>query len=57
MIVRHWRGWTGAQDAHHYEKLLQKKVLPSLKTTEGYRGGQVLRSDDLEGAVRRIEFL
>lgn len=45
MIARCWRGWTLTQDADIYEKLLRDKVLPQLKTLEGYRGGYVLRSD------------
>jgi heme-degrading monooxygenase HmoA len=46
MIARHWRGWTNPEDADAYESLLKQKVLPGLKTIEGYRGGYVLRSDD-----------
>ena len=46
MIARHWRGWTKPQNADAYESLLKEKVLPRLKTIEGYRGGYVLRSDD-----------
>jgi antibiotic biosynthesis monooxygenase (ABM) superfamily enzyme len=46
MIARYWRGWTKPQDAEAYEDLLRKKVLPGLKTIEGYRGGYVLRKDD-----------
>jgi hypothetical protein len=45
VIVRHWRGWTEVQDADAYEALLNGKVLPSLKSIEGYRGGYILRSD------------
>jgi hypothetical protein len=46
MIARYWRGWTRPQDVEAYEALLTGKVLPGLKTIEGYRGGYVLRSDD-----------
>jgi len=50
MIARHRRGWTKGQDADAYEKFLMEKVLPALKTIEGYRGGCVLRSDGTEEA-------
>jgi hypothetical protein len=46
MIARYWRGWTKPQDVEAYEALLKGKVLPGLKTIEGYRGGYVLRSDN-----------
>jgi hypothetical protein len=45
MIARHWRGWTEIQNADAYEALLKDKVLPGLKTVEGYQGGYVLRHD------------
>ena len=45
MIARHWRGWTELHNADAYETLLKQKVLPDLKTLEGYRGGYVLRND------------
>jgi hypothetical protein len=53
MIARYWRGWTKPQDAEAYEALLKEKVLPGLKTIEGYRGGYVLRRD--EG--QEVEFM
>lgn len=46
MIARHWRGWTNTQNAGTYEALLKSKVLPMLKTLDGYRGGYVLRKND-----------
>ena len=46
MIARHWRGWTMAKNAVAYEELLKGKVLPALKSLEGYRGGYVLRKDE-----------
>jgi heme-degrading monooxygenase HmoA len=46
MIARHWRGWTSKENAEAYERLLKGKVLPALKTIEGYRGGYILRKDD-----------
>jgi hypothetical protein len=45
VIARHWRGWTEVQNADAYEALLIDKVLPGLKSIEGYRGGYILRSD------------
>ena len=43
MIARHWRGWTKAENADKYEALLKCKVLPGLKSIDGYRGGYVFR--------------
>jgi len=48
MIARHWRGWTKSGNADAYENLLKSKVLPELKTLEGYWGGYVFRSDGPE---------
>lgn len=53
MVARHWRGWTKSQHADDYEKLLSDKVLPGLKSVEGYRGGYVLRHDRTE----EVEFV
>ncbi len=46
MIARHWRGWTGIQDADAYEALLKNKVLPGLREVAGYCGGYILRHDE-----------
>jgi heme-degrading monooxygenase HmoA len=43
MIARHWRGWTKPENADAYEALLTDKVLPGLKSIDGYRGGYVFR--------------
>ncbi len=43
MIARHWRGWTKPENADAYEALLRSKVLPDLKSNDGYRGGYVFR--------------
>jgi hypothetical protein len=48
MIARHWRGWTNVADANVYEGLLKTRVLPALKSIEGYKGGYLLRSDASE---------
>jgi heme-degrading monooxygenase HmoA len=53
MIARYWRGWTEVQDADNYEKLLKEKVLPGLKTVEGYRGGYILR----DNGPQEVEFV
>ncbi len=53
MIARHWRGWTGVQDADAYESLLKDKVLPGLKNIEGYKGGYVFRND----GPQEVEFV
>jgi len=53
MIARHWRGWTGIENADAYEALLKDKVLPSLRGIEGYQGGYILRSD----GAREAEFV
>jgi heme-degrading monooxygenase HmoA len=53
MIARYWRGWTEVQDADSYEKLLKEKVLPGLKTVEGYRGGYILR----DNGPQEVEFV
>jgi heme-degrading monooxygenase HmoA len=47
MVARHWRGWTKVEDADGYESFLKEKVLPGLRGVDGYRGGYVLRKDDL----------
>ena len=43
MIARVWKGWTKAEDADAYEKLLREIVYPELKHINGYRGGYILR--------------
>jgi heme-degrading monooxygenase HmoA len=47
MIARHWRGWTKVENADGYENFLKTTVLPGLLGIEGYKGGYVLRKDDL----------
>ena len=53
MIARHWRGWTKAEHADAYERLLQEKVLPELSKIEGYKGGIILRSEE-QGEVEFV---
>jgi heme-degrading monooxygenase HmoA len=45
MVARVWRGWTKAEDADAYEKLLREVVYPSLQRITGYHGGYILRHD------------
>ena len=45
MIARVWKGWTKAENANAYEKLLQEVVYPGLQKIDGYRGGYILRQD------------
>ena len=46
MIARVWRGWTSAENADAYEKLLREVVYPGLQTIAGYVGGYILRHDN-----------
>jgi heme-degrading monooxygenase HmoA len=46
MIARVWRGWTSAENADAYEKLLREVVYPGLQTIGGYVGGYILRHDN-----------
>ena len=45
MIARMWRGWTKADKADAYEKLLQEVVYPGLQEINGYHGGYIFRQD------------
>jgi heme-degrading monooxygenase HmoA len=45
VIVRAWRGWAAAQDAHRYEEHYRDAVLPELGTIPGFRGARLLRHD------------
>ena len=45
MIARVWKGWTKAEDAGAYEKLLREVVYPELQAIKGYHGGYILRHD------------
>ena len=53
MIARVWRGWTKAENADDYEKLLQEVVYPGLQKIGGYNGGYILRHDGKD----EIEFV
>lgn len=45
MIARVWHGWTRAEDADGYERLLNEEIFPAIeaKDVEGYRGIHLLR--------------
>jgi hypothetical protein len=45
MIARVWRGWTKAENADAYEKLLREVVYPGLQRINGYHGGYIFRQD------------
>ena len=53
MIARVWRGWTNAENADAYERLLKEVVYPGLQDIDGYRGGYILRQHDQE----EVEFV
>ena len=53
MIARVWRGWTNAENADAYERLLKEVVYPGLQDIAGYRGGYILRQDGQE----EVEFV
>ena len=48
MIARVWRGWTKAEDADAYERLLREVVYPGLKGIPAYQGGYILRQEGLD---------
>jgi antibiotic biosynthesis monooxygenase (ABM) superfamily enzyme len=45
MIARVWKGWTRAEDADAYERLLREVVYPGLRALPGYQGGYILRHE------------
>jgi quinol monooxygenase YgiN len=48
MIARVWRGWTKAENADAYEKLLQDVVYHGLQKINRDRCGYILRQDGKE---------
>src|SRR5215211_6822913 len=48
MIARIWRGWTKAEDAKAYEKLLRDEIFPCIaaREIEGYRGAELFVHED-----------
>lgn len=45
MIERIWHGWTTAENADAYERLLKEEIFPGIaeKGVDGYRGIRLLR--------------
>jgi heme-degrading monooxygenase HmoA len=43
VIARVWRGWTRAEDGHHYDEHYHNEVLPALRQIGGFRGAHLLR--------------
>jgi heme-degrading monooxygenase HmoA len=53
MISRVWRGWTSAENADAYQKLLREEILPGIHRVPGFKGAQVSRRD----LKNEVEFL
>lgn len=53
MIARHRRGWIPLQSADAYERLLNEKVLPALRSITGYEGDYALRQNQAD----EVEFV
>ena len=47
MILRYWRGWTSAQNADSYQRIVSEQVLPGIaaRQLDGYHGAYLLRRD------------
>ncbi len=48
MIARVWRGWTKAENADAYERLLREVVYPGLQKIDGYHGGYIFRQENVQ---------
>jgi len=53
MISRIWHGWTKAQDADEYERMLLADMLRGIARVAGYHGAYLLRRD----AGDEVEFV
>ena len=55
MIARIWHGWTKAEDAKAYEKLLRDEIFPSIagRKIDGYRGAALFVREDGD----KVEFI
>jgi antibiotic biosynthesis monooxygenase (ABM) superfamily enzyme len=53
LIERVWRGWTAAENADRYERLLKTEIFPGIaaKQVPGYRGIRLLRRPLPSGEV------
>ncbi len=45
MIARIWKGWATAENASAYEELFRERILPELRSIDGFAGAYVLRKD------------
>lgn len=43
MILRMWHGYTTAEAADRYQRMLREEILPGIRRIEGYRGTWLLR--------------
>jgi antibiotic biosynthesis monooxygenase (ABM) superfamily enzyme len=52
VILRYWRGWATPENAHVYEEIVSKRVLPGIaaRKVPGYHGAYLVRRQ-LEGEV------
>jgi hypothetical protein len=46
MITRMWRGWTAPENADLYERFLLDDLFPSMRSSSGFLGADVLRRRD-----------
>lgn len=45
MIARIWHGYTRAENADAYERLLKTTILPGIHRVKGYKGAYLLRKE------------
>jgi hypothetical protein len=59
MITRIWHGWTTAQNADTYQRLLQEEIAPGIagRAIPGVGGPQVLRRDTADGEVEFVTIM
>ena len=59
MIGRIWHGWTKAENADAYERLLKEEIFPGIaeKEVPGYRGIQLLRGPVETGEVEFVTIM
>ena len=59
MIARLWHGWTAAEDADAYQRLLRTRILPGIAAREisGYGGAHLLRRQESGGEVEFVTVL
>ena len=60
MICRLWRGWTTADNADAYERIVRGQVIPGIEARhiDGFRHIDLMKADcgdeDMEPLVRRL---